>query len=42
MKIQTISLKRNLEVTMNDALERLKELDGFDKKDLREEYKEWI
>ena len=42
MKIPTISLKRTLEVTMNDAVKRLKELDGLDKKALREEYKEWI
>ena len=42
MKIPTISLKRTLEVTMNDAVMRLKELDGLDKKALREEYKEWI
>ena len=42
MKIPTISLKRTLEVTMNDALKRLKELDGLDKKALKEEYKEWI
>ena len=42
MKIPTISLKRTLEVTMNDAVKRLKELDGLDKKALRNEYKEWI
>ena len=42
MKIPTISLKRTLEVTMNDALNRLMELDGLDKKALTEEYKEWI
>jgi len=42
MKIPTISLKRTLEVTMNDALKRLMELDGLDKKALTEEYKEWI
>ena len=42
MKIPTISLKRTLEVTMNDALKRLMELDGLDKKALKEEYKEWI
>ena len=42
MKIPTISLKRTLEVTMNDALKRLLELDGLDKKALKEEYKEWI
>ena len=42
MKIPTISLKRTLEVTMNDASKRLKELDGLDKKALKEEYKEWI
>ena len=42
MNIPTISLKRTLEVTMNDALKRLRELDGLDKKALQEEYKEWI
>ena len=42
MKIPTISLKRTLEVTMNDASNRLTELDGLDKKALKEEYKEWI
>ena len=42
MKIPTISLKRTLEVTMNDASKRLIKLDGLDKKALKEEYKEWI
>jgi len=42
MKIPTISLKRTLEVTMNDASKRLMELEGLDKKALKEEYKEWI
>ena len=42
MKIPTISLKRTLEVTMNDAVKRLNKLDGLDKKALKEEYKEWI
>ena len=42
MQIPTISLKRTLEVTMNDASKRLMELDGLDKKALKEEYKEWI
>ena len=42
MKIPTISLKRTLEVTMNDASKRIMELDGLDKKALKEEYKEWI
>ena len=42
MKIPTISLKRALEVTMNDAVKRLNELDGLNEKALREEYKEWI
>ena len=42
MKLPTISLKRILEVTMNDASKRLMELDGLDKKALKEEYKEWI
>ena len=42
MNIPTISLKRTLEVTMNDASERLMVLDGLDKKALKEEFKEWI
>ena len=42
MKIPTISLKRTLEVTMNDAVKRINELDGLNKKALRQEYKEWI
>ena len=42
MRLPTISLKRTLEVTMNDASKRLMELDGLDKKALKEEYKEWI
>ena len=42
MKLPTISLKRTLEVTMNDAPKRLMELDGLDKKALKEEYKKWI
>ena len=42
MKLPTISLKRTLEVTLNDASKRLMELDGLDKKALKEEYKEWI
>ena len=42
MNIPTTSLKRTLEVTMNDASKRLMELDGLDKKALTEEYKEWI
>ena len=42
MKIPTISLKRTLEVTMNDAVKRINKLDGLNEKALREEYKEWI
>ena len=42
MKIPTISLKRTLEVTMNDTVKRINELDGLNKKALTEEYKEWI
>ena len=42
MKIPTISLKRALEVTMNDSVKRINELDGLNEKALREEYKEWI
>ena len=42
MNIPTISLKRTLEVTINDALKRLTELDGLEKKALKDEYREWI
>ena len=42
MKFPTISLKRTLEVTMNDAVKRINKLDGLNEKALREEYKEWI
>ena len=42
MKIPTISLKKTLEVTINDALKRLTELDGLDKKALTEKDKDWI
>ena len=42
MKIPTISLKRTLEVTMNDAVKRINKLDGLNEKALREEYREWI
>jgi len=42
MKIPTISLKRTLEVTMNDAVKRINELDGLNEKAIREEYKEWL
>ena len=42
MKFPSISLKKTLKVTMNDAIKRLDELDGLNKKALNEEYKEWI
>ena len=42
MKFPTISLKKTLEVTMNDVVKRINELDGLNEKALREEYKEWI
>ena len=42
MKIPTISLKKTLEVTMNDTVKRINQLDGLNKKALRQEYKEWI
>jgi len=42
MKIPSISLKRTLDVTMNDTLLRIKQLDEKDSQALREEYKEWI
>ena len=42
MKIPSISLKRTLDVTMNDIFLRIKELGEKDSKALREEFKEWI
>tara|TARA_Y100001968_G_C18964148_1_gene529177 strand:+ start:312 stop:509 length:198 start_codon:yes stop_codon:yes gene_type:complete len=42
MKFPIISLKRTLEVTMNDTVKRLEELDGLSKKALSDEYSEWI
>ena len=42
MKFPIISLKKTLQITMNDAVNRLEELDGLDKKALKDEYKEWI
>ena len=42
MKIPSISLKRTLDVTMNDTFRRIKELGEKDCQALREEYKEWI
>tara|TARA_B100000965_G_scaffold257457_1_gene216924 strand:+ start:884 stop:1081 length:198 start_codon:yes stop_codon:yes gene_type:complete len=42
MKTPTIRLKKTLEVTINDVLKRYKKLDGFNKKALQDEYKEWI
>ena len=42
MKFPSISLKKTLKVTMNDAIKRLDELEGLNKKALNEEYKEWI
>tara|TARA_B100001250_G_scaffold299968_1_gene261605 strand:- start:574 stop:687 length:114 start_codon:yes stop_codon:yes gene_type:complete len=37
MKIPIITLTRALAVTMNDALKRINELDGLNKKALRDE-----
>tara|TARA_Y100001968_G_C18907042_1_gene503459 strand:+ start:293 stop:484 length:192 start_codon:yes stop_codon:yes gene_type:complete len=42
MKTPSISLKRSLEVTMNDALKRLEKLSELDEKALNDEYREWI
>ena len=42
MKIPIISLRRTLEVTMDDTLNRLNQLHGLNKKALRDEYSEWI
>lgn len=42
MKTPSISLKRTLDVTMKDTIQRIKVLDENDSQALREEYKEWI
>ena len=42
MKIPSISLKRTLDVTMNDTFLRIKELGEKDSQALKEEYKEWL
>ena len=42
MKIPTITPKRALEVTMNDASKRLMKLDGLDNKAFKKYNKEWI
>ena len=42
MRIPTNSLKRALEVTMFDAVKRLKGLEGPNEQALREDYREWI
>ena len=42
MKIPTISLKRSLQVTMDDVFKRISELSTSDNKALKEEYREWI
>tara|TARA_Y100001968_G_scaffold156838_1_gene143333 strand:+ start:8668 stop:8865 length:198 start_codon:yes stop_codon:yes gene_type:complete len=41
MKIRTITLRKILEVKIYDSVKRLLELDGLDKKALKEDYKEW-
>ena len=42
MKTPSINLKRSLDVTMNDILLRIKNLDDKYSQALREEYKEWL
>ena len=42
MNTPSISLKRTLDVTMKDTIQRLKELGEKESQALREEYKEWI
>tara|TARA_B100000700_G_scaffold234680_1_gene260137 strand:- start:16 stop:210 length:195 start_codon:yes stop_codon:yes gene_type:complete len=42
MKPPSISLKRSLDVTMNDIFLKIKDLDDKDSQALREEYKEWL
>ena len=42
MNTPSISLKRTLDVTMKDTIQRLKELGEKDSQALREEYKEWL
>ena len=42
MKIPSISLKRTLDVTMNDIFRKIKDSSDKDSQALREEYKEWL
>ena len=42
MKTPSISLKRTLDITIEDTFLRIKELGYNDSKALREEYKEWL
>ena len=42
MKIPVIRLKKSLNVKMKDTYKRLNEIDGLDKKALKEEYREWF
>ena len=42
MNLPSISLKKTLNVTMNDAFARIKELSYKDSQSLTEEYKEWL
>ena len=42
MKTPSISLKRSLDVTMNDTLLRIKKLGAKDSRALTEEFKEWL
>ena len=42
MKIPVIRLKKSLNVTMKDTYRRLNEIDGLDKKALKDEYREWF
>ena len=42
MKLPTLSLKRTLDITMNDTFRRIKSLESKDSQALIEEYKEWI
>ena len=42
MKAPSISLKRTLDVTMNDIYVKIEELGNKDSQALREEYKEWL
>ena len=42
MKSPSITLRRSLDVTINDTVRRINFLSGKDGQSLKDEYKEWI